>query len=196
MCAPRLGRGGQGGADAGGVGPRRAPQAWLSWRPAVSRPEGANPHCERGKSASRHAPPSGRTLERRLRLGWPPPATAPGFWPLREERGGLRSGSGSRRSSESRGLPVLSVAKPVGESKNPAATHGPGALHAIQGLHVSFGSSCRWAHAGARGPARVRRAPSNDWLWKLEKWGKESLSYRFHPFMQFHETRERRAKST
>lgn len=94
------------GADAGGVGPRRAPQARLSWRPAVSRPEGANPHCERGKPASRHALRSGRTLERCLRPGRPQPETAPDPRPLREERGGRRSGSGSPHSSESRGLPV------------------------------------------------------------------------------------------
>lgn len=39
---------GQGGCGRlGGVGPRRALQGRLSWRPAGSRPEGANPHCER-----------------------------------------------------------------------------------------------------------------------------------------------------
>lgn len=51
----------------GGVGPGRAPQGWLSWRPARSRPEGANPHCERWESASRHCT-SGQTLKRYLLL--------------------------------------------------------------------------------------------------------------------------------
>lgn len=50
VCAPQLGRwgGGQGRVRTpGGVGAGRAPQGRLSWRLAGSRPEGANPHCER-----------------------------------------------------------------------------------------------------------------------------------------------------
>lgn len=44
----------------GGVGPGRAPLGRLSWRPACSRPEGANPHCERWEPASCRALRGGR----------------------------------------------------------------------------------------------------------------------------------------
>lgn len=67
VCAA-TGEGGSGRVRTpGGVGPGRAPQGWLSWRPARSRPEGANPHCERWESASRHCT-SGQTLKRYLLL--------------------------------------------------------------------------------------------------------------------------------
>lgn len=66
------GRGGSGRVRTpGGVGPGRAPRGRLSWRRAGSRPEGANPHCERWEAA----PPPGAAeqtdfLERGLAWVW------------------------------------------------------------------------------------------------------------------------------
>lgn len=127
---------------------------------------------------------AGGLLERCLCLGWPQPQrTAPDFWPLGEDLGGRSSRlcvSGvriwSHHPSECSALSVALSCKACGRKARtqPRATKIPstrGSPHPPQGLHVPFGSSCRFVERGGGGrswskrqarmePVRVRRNPS------------------------------------
>lgn len=141
----------------GGVGPGRAPQGRLSWRRAGSRPEGANPHCERWEPAPLQTLRSGRTSGKVLVLGLAATsATAPDFWPLGEDRPCVSVVRiWSHHPSKSRALSVALSCKACGRKARtqPRAMKIPstrGSPHPPQGLHVRFGSSCRFVERGGQ----------------------------------------------